>query len=683
MPEQSEINFKNAVDHLPMAVALLDSQLNTIYVNKRFTDFFGYALSDLSSFDKWWGAVYSDGSAGNELIRFCYDLVKNTDSDELANFPIEGSLRCKDGSVKDIEIHFSKLDDGHNQLLFNDVTKNKAIAARERAYDDLKKEKETAQRYLDIADVMIIATDSAMNLNLINKKGCEVLGYSEAELFGKNPFELCAAEAYRHHYLNYFVQFMKGEIDTLNDVELPALTKSGKERLIRYHVTPISENDEFAGVLVSGNDVTERKMAEKALLLDESRLEALVELNHMVKSTDRQIIHFALEKAVELTGSQVGYIGFVNEDESVLSMHSWSESTKDKCNIDNYQTEYVIEDTGIWGEAIRQGRPIITNNLLDPNPLKKGYPNGHMEIRNHLGAPIFDDDKIVSIVGVGNKGTNYDTSDIRQISLLMEGLWKIIKKRQDETSLKAYAEELTGKNRELASLDIQKDEFLANVTHELKTPLVSIKGYSDLLSEGHLGVLNEGQKKGVDSIVQGSQRLGRLIDSILYLQNVHSGTVEYNTDMIFIKDFIEKLLYDMTLIMGDRVTKIKTNICESLPLIWGNPTYIEQVFFHIIDNALKFTPNTGNIEVSAFPEEGSVHIIVEDSGIGISPEELPHIFKRFYQIDGSRTRRYGGNGLGLHLCKSIIEAHGGNIRAESEEGKGTKIHITLPLAVID
>jgi PAS domain S-box-containing protein len=609
--------------------------------------------------------------------------VKNIDSYELENFPIEGSLRCKDGSIKDIEIHFSKLGDGKNQLFFNDVTKTKARKARERAHDELKKEKETAQRYLDIADVMIIATDSSMNLTLINKKGCEIRGYSEDEIIGKNPFELCAPEACRHLYLNYFVQFMAGDIDVLNDVELPAVTKNGDERLISYHVSPISENGEFAGVLVSGNDVTERKIAEKALLLDESRLEALLELNHMVKSNKHEIIHFALEKAVGLTGSQAGYIGFVNEDGSVITMHSWSENTTDKCNIANHQTEYAVEDMGIWGESIRQGRAIITNNLLDPNSLKKGYPIGHMEIINHLGVPIFDDHKIVLIVGVVNNEYNYDTSDIRQVSLLIEGLWKILKKRQDEARLKAYAEELTKKNRELASLDIQKDEFLANVTHELKTPLISIKGYSDLLSDEHLGVLNEGQKKSVDSIVQGSKRLEKLIDSILYLQNVHSGTVEYHADMIFIKDFIEKLLYDMTLTIGDRVTKIKVNICESLPLIRGNPTYLEQAFFHIIDNALKFTPNTGNIEVSVFPEDDSVHIIVEDSGIGISPEELPHIFKRFYQVDGSRARRYGGNGLGLHLCKSIIEAHGGNIRAESEEGKGTKIHITLPLEVID
>jgi signal transduction histidine kinase len=124
---------------------------------------------------------------------------------------------------------------------------------------------------------------------------------------------------------------------------------------------------------------------------------------------------------------------------------------------------------------------------------------------------------------------------------------------------------------------------------------------------------------------------------------------------------------------------LKKEYSSPLPFICGNTTYLEQVFSHILENALKFTPSDGLITVVASHEGKNIRIIVRDTGIGISQEEMPNIFKRFYQVDGSLTRRYGGNGLGLYLCKSVVEAHGGSIRAVSEVGKGTEIHVLLPI----
>lgn len=798
MLEQKEVNFKNAVEYFPVPLALLDSQWNTIYLNDKFTDVYGYTLSDVPSLDKWWQVAYPDDGNRDKMLDQWDGAVKNAELNGVPISPIENFIRCKNGSMKEIKIHFSKMENGFNLAVFSDITKrkdaekelserklkyqelykysplgyhsldtkgcfidvnpawlellgysyedvkgkwfgdflkasevpafrsdfgsyfekgcigpyyyhmrNKAgnlilielrgnigydsagdlaqthciiqdVTERQRSHDELKKEKENAQHYLDIVDVMIIASDINIKVTLVNKKGCKVLGYSEDELLGINGFELCVPGNYRSIYGEYFAKVVSGSIGEVCDVELPILTKNGDERLIRWQVTPLRENGTIVGVLTSGNDVTERKMAENALILDESRLEALVELNHMNNSSVYDITHFALEKAVDLTCSQVGYIGFVNKDESVISIHSWSQNAMDRCNITYLPTEYFVKDAGLWAEPVRERKAVISNDLH--SNISNRYPAGHISISSHLGVPVLDDGKVVSIVGVGNKKTDYNSSDIRQITLLMEGLWKIIKKRQDEGKLKKYAEELARKNNELASLDILKDEFLSNITHELKTPLISIKGYSDLLLEGHLGQLNDEQNKGMISIVKGSERLQRLIDSILCLQDLNSGNMDYNTDVIFIKDLIEKVLYDMNLIMGPKIGAIQMDISGSLPLLSGNSAYLEQVFFHIIDNAQKFTSNSDDIKISIQPEGENIHAIVEDSGIGISEDQLPHIFTRFYQADGSRERKYGGNGIGLHLCKSIVEAHGGSMWAESEQGVGTKIHVVLPFS---
>lgn len=674
MPEQNEIDFKNAIEHTPIPMVLLDSQWNAIYLNKKFTEAYGYALSDVSPLDKWWKIAYPDEDYRIKIFDSWQNILKKLNIAGSEFPPIERSIICKDGSTKETEIQFSKINDNQNLIIFNSITE------RQMSHAELKKEKEIAQHYLDIVDVMIIASDTNIKVTLINKKGCQVLGYSEDELLGINGFELCVPEQYRKIYGEYFMKVVSGEIGEICDVELPVLTKKGNERLIRWQVSPLWENGNVVGVLTSGNDVTERKMAENALILDEFRLEALVELNHMTDSSVYDVIHFALEKAVELTCSQVGYIGFVNEDESVISMHSWSENAMDKCNISTHSNDFLVEDTGLWGDSVRNKKAIISNDLSHDCLTGDNCPDGHISITSHLGVPILDDGRVVSIVGVGNKEEDYNSSDIRQITLLIEGLWKIIKKRQDEGKLKNYAEELARKNNELASLDILKDEFLSNITHELKTPLISIKGYSDLLSEGHLGPLTDDQSNSLKNIVQGSERLQRLIDSILCLQNVHSGNMEYNADVIFIKDLIEKVLYDMSFIMGAKIDAIQTDISTSLPLVSGNSAYLEQVFFHIIDNAQKFTSASDDIKITVWLDGENIHAVVEDSGIGISEDQLPHIFKRFYQVDGSLERKYGGNGIGLHLCKSIVEAHGGSMWAESELGVGTKIHLTLPFS---
>lgn len=675
MAQKNDIDFKNFIECSSLPMALLNSQWSAISLNKEFTDFCGYTLSDVFPLDKWWETAYPDDNYRNEVISSWESIVEDSGFVNGKLQPLGRSVTCKDGSVKEVELHFSKVENDHILLIFNDVTKSKIT---EKMHLEVKKEKETAQHYLDIVDVMIIASDANIRVTLINRKGCEVLGYSENELLGINGFELCVPEKYRPIYVDYFTKVITGSIGEISNVELPIITKNGNERLIKWQVTPLKENGEITGVLTSGSDITESKLAEKALLLDESRLEALVELNHMDDFSIYDVIHFALEKAVELTCSEIGYIGFVNEDESVISIHSWSENALERCSITDYPTDYPVEDVGLWGEPVRKRKAIIMNGTYDNWFLQKKCPEGHIPIRSHLGVPTLEAGKVISIVGVGNKEESYDNSDIRQITLLMEGLWKIIKKRQDEGRLRKYAEELARKNSELESLDLLKDEFLSNITHELKTPLISIKGYSDLLSEGQLGPLNESQIKGLNSIIKGSERLQRLVDSILCLQDVYSGNVEYDADVICLKDLIEKVLYGMNLTIDGRSSSIELDMPEYLPLFSGNYVYIEQVFYHILDNALKFTSKSDTIRISAEVEAKDIHVIVGDSGIGISKEKLPHIFTRFYQADGSLSRRYGGNGIGLHLCKSIIEAHGGKIWAESEEGTGTKIHIKLP-----
>lgn len=469
---------------------------------------------------------------------------------------------------------------------------------------------------------------------------------------------------------------------------------SGITVAIKGHFSPnISDDGKFLGGIGIFEDISGRKRAEEAFRLDESRLETLLKLNQITNKSLKEIADFVQEEAVRLTQSKMGYLAFLNEEGSVLTIYSWSRNVMIDCNVDEKKFDYLLESTGLWGESVRQRRPLIINDYTAPNPLKKGYPPGHIRMKRYMSVPILDGDKVVGVAGVGNKSSDYDQADVRQLTLLMEGMWQIIEQKKVDDTLRRYAGELAQVNRELykanlelsaanqelKSLDRMKDEFLSNVSHEFKTPLTSIQGYSQLISDGTLGAVNEQQKKAVDTVIRNSERLRKLVDSLLYISRAQAGSLTYSFSDVSIVSVIGNSIQDLALQAEKKDITIKKDVGEDLPVIWADRDKLVDVMVNLLDNAIKFTPQGGIVEVSALVEEDQLHIRVSDSGIGIPEDKLPNLFGRFYQVDSSIRRRYGGTGLGLYICKMIVEDHKGKIWAESEEGKGSTFHVLLPL----
>ncbi|OPY54451.1 MAG: hybrid sensory histidine kinase BarA [Methanosaeta sp. PtaU1.Bin112] len=193
-------------------------------------------------------------------------------------------------------------------------------------------------------------------------------------------------------------------------------------------------SDKPTYLLANFFNITDRKHWEEALLLDDSRLEALQRLNQMDEASIQEITDFALEAGVKLTGSELGYVAFVDDKEETLFMHSWSKKAMQMCNVENKKKVYNLQETGLWGEAIRERRAIITNDYASC-PQRRGVPEGHVDIIRHMNVPIMDKGKIVIVAGLANKEEEYDDSDVRQLTLLMSGMWKIIQRREAEEAL--------------------------------------------------------------------------------------------------------------------------------------------------------------------------------------------------------------------------------------------------------
>jgi len=248
---------------------------------------------------------------------------------------------------------------------------------------------------------------------------------------------------------------------------------------------------------------------------------------------------------------------------------------------------------------------------------------------------------------------------------------------QDITEQKHAEEELKKSYEELKELDRLKSEFTALISHELRTPLTSIKGYVELVLDGTMGKLNENQKMCLEVVSDNVSRLSRLISDVLDISKIERGEFMLNMGPINLKDTLEKVLKELIPIASKKQIDLKLKIDDLTTN--ADKDRITQVFTNLIENAIKFSPENTEVVICGKEElnEG-IHITIKDNGIGIPKDEFEKIFDRFYQIDASNKRKRGGTGLGLAVCKNIVQAHAGKIWVESEIGNGSTFHVVIP-----
>jgi two-component system phosphate regulon sensor histidine kinase PhoR len=232
---------------------------------------------------------------------------------------------------------------------------------------------------------------------------------------------------------------------------------------------------------------------------------------------------------------------------------------------------------------------------------------------------------------------------------------------------------------ELRKFEKARSEFIANVSHEIKTPITSIIGFVETLKDGAINDLKK-RDEFLNIIHSHSQRLDNLVNDILSLSRIEFREIEMNPAPISIKEILDnaKALYNDKIRSKKQSLRMQTP--DELPAAFSDPEMIIQVFSNLIDNAVKFTPEKGKITVKAREEDDFIQIDVSDTGIGIEEEHLPRIFERFYRVDKARSREMGGTGLGLAIVKHIVNANRGKVSVKSEFGKGSTFSVFLPRA---
>ena len=232
--------------------------------------------------------------------------------------------------------------------------------------------------------------------------------------------------------------------------------------------------------------------------------------------------------------------------------------------------------------------------------------------------------------------------------------------------------------KELETLDKMKSDFIQIAVHELRTPLIAVNAGVELVSIGELGKLTKQQKEALNIAEQGIDVLTGLIDDMLDIMRIESGKMELMKESLSIKEIIGIIVHEFKPVIMKKKQKVVLKIPDSLPQIIGDPSLLAKLFNNLLSNAVKHTPDNGKITITAKDDKKSIHCAVTDTGIGISKKEIDKIFDRFYVVGSSLSRKQKGIGLGLAICKDIVESHNGKIWAESTLGKGSTFHVILP-----
>lgn len=231
----------------------------------------------------------------------------------------------------------------------------------------------------------------------------------------------------------------------------------------------------------------------------------------------------------------------------------------------------------------------------------------------------------------------------------------------------------------LNQTETMRRQLIGDVAHELRTPLTVIKGTMEGLMDGVLPAEGETYQQ----VHQEVDRLQRLVADLQELSRVESGAVPLNLEPVAVDRLVKTVTERMDHLFDDKDVKLHTHFADPLPPVQGDADRLIQVLVNVVGNALKYTPAGGQVEISARRQDGFVVLAVQDTGIGITAEHLPHVFTRFYRVDKSRARASGGSGIGLTIAKSIVEAHGGRTWVESQgSGKGSTFFFTLPVAAV-
>ena len=329
---------------------------------------------------------------------------------------------------------------------------------------------------------------------------------------------------------------------------------------------------------------------------------------------------------------------------------------------------------GIAGWALETGKPVVVPDVRqDPR-----YSQDSPVTRSEMAAPLLVGDRVIGVLNVESARLNaFSAEDVRLLTALAGQLAIILDNAQAHRGLADRARQLQDAYGELAEAERLKDEMVRNVAHELRMPLTFVKSYVELMQNESFGQLPAPLREPLTIVSQKTDTVVSLVERIVNMQAVQPQTLTLEPLTL------TELLVDATNRWRPRAArlglKVESDLPDCVPQVAGDRQMLTEALDNLLNNAVKFNSRGGQVKVRLGAEPEFVHIEIADTGVGIPPDKLPRVFERFYQVNGTTRRPFGGAGVGLALVRRIVVAHGGRVWAESAgPGQGSTFHIALP-----
>ena len=635
--QKSEENLRQVVQNMPVMLDAFDENHNIIVWNKECERVSGFTAEEVINNPDALTLFYPDPKQRQIL----QEDLKNANQNFMSR---EWKMSTKDGTQKTIFWASSSNDipipGWHSWAIGVDVT------SRVEAMAALEKSEAQFRRIVETAEEGIWMIDAENRTSFVNQKMADMLGYTVAEMLGANLFDFMDEAE---------IEVAKGNLERRRQGireqhDFRYKHKDGHDVWTLISSNPIlDEDDQYKGSLAMLTDISQRKQIEMALKDSQARLKMAQKIGH-VGSWEYDLV------TGHIYGSDEGFriYGLTPPPDNELPIDQ----------IESFIPEREMVHQALM-DLINKEKPYDLEFEIQP-------PHGRYTIITSVAELIKDElGNPIKVVGVIQDVTKRKLAEMKVQQLNEE----LEKKVEDRTA------ELQNANQALEKAMRARDTFLANMSHELRTPLTAILGMSEILEEQLRGPLNERQMHFVRSIYSSGEHLLQLINDVLDLSKMEASFITLDVQKLSLRDICEASLAFVQKQAKDKHLQIQLSRKTRSPVIEADGRRLKQILINLLSNAVKFTPDHGKIglEVKDAPDDKNmVQFIVWDSGIGIAEEDQEMLFQPFVQVDSNLNRSYEGSGLGLVLVSRLTELHHGQVKLESEPGKGTRVTVRLP-----
>jgi|GEM_PF-5044351 len=737
---ESEERFRTIFEHAAIGVALLESRTGCfVKINQKFCSILGYSNDQMMKTGL--GGILFEKNLPVILLN-----VNKLRMKLLKEYIAEKRFTHKSGKVIWLKLTVSPMfmtesDTGYHVMIAEDITERKSMEKKitlineelESKVVERTKDLEIINRNLKEEVSKRTDAETALKLNeekyrtvadftynwetWISPEGefvyvspsCKIMTGYDAEEFVEDPSLIIKIV---HHEDR--AMFEKHFNDILNRVlshctiDYRIICKDGQVRWIGHRCQSVfNQEGRWIGQRGSNVDISERKQREQEIRIEQQRLNSIIRISQLNDFNIKELLDYALDESIALSESKLGYIYYYSEEQEEFTLHSWSKNVMKECTIRNPETTYHLKLTGIWGEVVRQRRPIIVNNFQASNPLKKGYPEGHAFLSKFMTIPVFNKGKIVAVAGVANKETDYTDFDVKQLTLIMTAIWDIAEHRKVEVELEEYRlhleELINDRTKELERINVRlqkellkqketeekvttalirekelnelKSRFVSMISHEYRTPLTGILSSTELIDLYGYKWTEEKRKEHLSKIKRSVEYMTEMLNDVLLINRVDAGRLEFSPENIDLIDFCRNIVNDIKLIARNKCRILFTANTDKITGSMDRKL-LHYILNNLLTNAVNYS-NMNDIRFELCYDGEYARFIIADNGIGIPEEDQPRLFEQFYR--GKNAINVPGTGLGLSIVKSCVNLHQGHIEFISKVGVGTTFTVSLKL----